>query len=88
MYTMKGILDRFEGNQAVILIEETKEELIVNKEVLPRGSMKNTIFNLKKESDGYTIVNIDLAQTKAAERKSSSLMDQLRAKNKGSKFKQ
>lgn len=84
---MKGILDRFEGNQAVILIEETKEELLVIKEDLPRGSAKNTIFNLAKENGSYTIVDIDFAQTKAARKTSSSLMDQLRAKNKGSKFK-
>ena len=84
---MKGILDRFEGNQAVILIEEAKEEWIVSKEDLPRGSTEHTIFNLVKENGSYKIINIDLAQTKAAARKSSSLMNQLREKNKGSKFK-
>lgn len=84
---MKGILDRFEGNQAVILIEETKEELIVNREGLPRGSAKHTIFNLEKANGSYQIASIDLTQTKAAAKKSASLMDQLRGKKKGSKFK-
>lgn len=88
MCTMKkGILDRFEGEQAVILIEEDKEEIIVQKSELPPNSKKNTIFKLKKQNGEYRITGIDDTATNQASAKSASLMDQLRAKSKGSKFK-
>ncbi len=84
---MKGILDRFEGEWAVILIEEKNEELLVKKSVLPAGSEKNTIFNLVEKNGTYEIAGIDVLATKQAKEKSASLMDRLRAKGKGSKFK-
>lgn len=84
---MKGILDRFEGEQAVILIEEANDEWIVDKNDLPAGSEKHTIFKLSKENGAYTILDIDVQATEQAREKSSSLMEQLRAKSRGSKFK-
>lgn len=84
---MKGILDRFEGEQAVILVEGDKQEFTVNKTHLPLGSKPNTIFNIKKENDTYQITEINKEATTKTKQKSSSLMNQLRAKSKGSKFK-
>lgn len=83
----KGILDRYEGELAVILIEEENEELIVKKTELPPGSKENTIFNLSKQNGDYVIEGINMEATKKAQQKSTSLMQQLRAKSKGSKFK-
>ncbi|MGP4105809.1 DUF3006 domain-containing protein [Virgibacillus sp. L01] len=85
---MKGILDRFEDtNKAVILMEETKEEVVIPAELLPEGSSENTYFNMEKINDEYQIVSIDEATTQKEAEKSSDLMAKLRAKNKGSKFK-
>ncbi|MFB4168472.1 DUF3006 family protein [Virgibacillus sp. JSM 102003] len=85
---MKGILDRFEdSNKAVILMEETKEEVVIPVEQLPEGSSKNTYFNMKKVDDKYQIVSIDEATTQKEAETSSDLMAKLRAKSKGSKFK-
>ena len=84
---MRGILDRFEGDKAVILIEEKKDELILPKSDLPVGSKVNTVFNVKEKNDGgYTVLSIDSSGTDSAAAKSSSLMDKLRAKSSGSKF--
>lgn len=84
---MKGILDRFENDSAVILIEEEKEELIVPKRDLPKGSKVNTYFVIEKNFNGYEIVGIDEEKTILEREKSSSLMDRLKAKRKTSKFK-
>lgn len=84
---MKGILDRFENDSAVILIEEEKEELIVPKRYLPKGSKVNTYFVIEKNFNGYEIVGIDEEKTILEREKSSSLMDRLKAKRKTSKFK-
>ncbi len=85
---MKGILDRFEDtNKAVILMEETKEEVVIPAEQLPEGSSQNTYFNMEKVDDEYQVVSIDEATTQKEAEKSSDLMAKLRAKSKGSKFK-
>ncbi|MFD1848837.1 DUF3006 domain-containing protein [Oceanobacillus bengalensis] len=84
---LKGILDRFEGAHAVILIEERMEEIVIPRDELPDGSEVNTHFNLEKRNDSYVIASIDLAATTTQAQKSSSLMEQLRAKKKDSKFK-
>ncbi|MUK87703.1 DUF3006 family protein [Ornithinibacillus sp. L9] len=86
---VQGVLDRFEDqNQAVILIEELKEELVVSKDTLPAGSEVNTYFTLEKNEDGdFTILAINEKATQAATNKTSNLIAKLRAKNQGSKFK-
>lgn len=84
---MKGILDRFEGEKAVILIEDDHTEMIVNKSELPANSKVDTIFKLSKNNGSYQIDSIALAATQKASQKSSALMNQLRSKSNGSKFK-
>ncbi|GAB3794288.1 DUF3006 domain-containing protein [Virgibacillus kimchii] len=84
---MKGILDRFEGNKAVILIEETKEEWVTYRENLPPGSDVNTYFTMKKNNKDYNIIAIDETTTEEQAQKSSALMKKLRNKSSGSKFK-
>ncbi|SEP83257.1 Protein of unknown function [Virgibacillus subterraneus] len=85
---MRGILDRFEdNNKAVILIEETKEEVVIPVDELPDGSSENTYFNMEKIDDKYQIVSIDEATTQKEAEETSDLMAKLRAKSKGSKFK-
>ncbi|RDW18807.1 DUF3006 domain-containing protein [Oceanobacillus arenosus] len=84
---MKGILDRFEGDKAIILIEEIREEFTIPKTELPSGSKQQAIFHLEKANNGYKILGIDKPATNAAAEKSTSLMDKLRVKGSGSKFK-
>lgn len=84
---MHGFLDRFEGNMAVILVEEVKEEFTVNKEMLPDGSDVNTYFEIEKKDGNYHIVQIDTTKTTQEKQTTSDLMAKLRAKKTGSKFK-
>jgi hypothetical protein len=84
---MKGVLDRFEGNQAVILIEVEKAELIVPKEELPEGSKVNTIFKMDKADGEYIIISIDSEAKKEAKETTADLLAKLRAKSSGSTFK-
>ncbi len=53
MVTALGVLDRIEDNeQAVILIEDLGEELIVPRQDLPLGSKENTWFLIEKNNEG------------------------------------
>ncbi|MFC4023530.1 DUF3006 domain-containing protein [Oceanobacillus longus] len=83
---MKGILDRFEGDKAVILIEEQKAEFIVGKSKLPTGSKVNTVFLMEENDGDYKILRINTEETQASAETSSNLMAKLRAKSSGSKF--
>ncbi|WP_010095391.1 DUF3006 domain-containing protein [Ornithinibacillus scapharcae] len=84
---MKGVLDRFEGNLAVVLIEEEKAEVIIPKEQLPAGSKINTVFKMEKSLESYTITEIDHSTEKEAKETTQDLMAKLRARSNGSKFK-
>ncbi|MFC3041769.1 DUF3006 domain-containing protein [Virgibacillus xinjiangensis] len=84
---MKGIVDRFEGTKAVILLEEIKEELIVDREELPDGSDINTVVQVEDQDGEYRVIAKDDAQTDEQSGTTSDLMSKLRAKSKGSKFK-
>ncbi|MFC2949759.1 DUF3006 domain-containing protein [Virgibacillus sediminis] len=85
---MKGIVDRFEDNdKAVILLEEIKEELIVDRSELPAGSDVNTVLRVEERDGEYRVMSKDEEQTDEQSGKSSDLMAKLRAKSKGSKFK-
>ena len=83
---MKGVLDRFEGNQAVILIEEDKAEIIIPKEELPKGSEVNTVFKVENKDGEYKILAVDKDAEQEARESTADLMAKLRAKSSGSKF--
>ncbi|WP_163969737.1 DUF3006 domain-containing protein [Oceanobacillus halotolerans] len=85
---MKGIVDRIEdNNQAVILIEEKNEQFTVPVEQLPPGANVNTYLEIVEQHGTYTIQGIDKAATENETAKTKDLMEKLRAKGKGSKFK-
>ncbi|WP_339227147.1 DUF3006 domain-containing protein [Oceanobacillus sp. FSL K6-2867] len=46
-----GVIDRFENNQAVILIEELGEEIIVNRKLLPSEIEANMWLRFEIYSD-------------------------------------
>lgn len=80
---MKGVLDRFEDNEkAVILIEELNVEFIIPTDVLPQGSQVNTWFTLEKKDNHYKILSIDKELTEKQSKKTSDLMEKLRARKK------
>ncbi|WP_047981809.1 DUF3006 domain-containing protein [Ornithinibacillus contaminans] len=83
---MKGVLDRFEGNLAVILIEEVQKELILDKEKLPKGSQVNTVFSIEQRDDDFHILGIDEKEEHVAKATTSDLLAKLRAKSNGSRF--
>jgi len=85
---MKGVLDRFESeDQAVILIEEIQKALIIPKDELPKGSEQGTWFLIEEKNNQYKIISIDYETTRRQQEKADQLMEKLRARSSGSKFK-
>src|SRR5690625_3680789 len=69
---LKGVLDRIEDNQAVILIEEIGEQFTLPQEELPSNSEEGTWFSIKQEHGKFTIIEIDEPLTK--EKQAQSIM--------------
>lgn len=78
---LRGVLDRFEKNVAVILFEDIDQELIIPRDQLPNGSVENTWFSIKYHTNGYKIISIDKEKTKKEKKKSLKLLKKLQ-KNK------
>lgn len=76
--TMKGVLDRIEGNLAVILIEARKEEVVVPMCELPAGSEEGTWFTIEMIDEEFEIVENDERTTKEKRARVKGLLDRLR----------
>jgi len=78
--SFKGVLDRTEGEQAIILIESINQTIVVSNSSLPSDSQTNMWFNIELIDHTYKIVSIDYRLTKKRERKSTHLVNELRKK--------
>lgn len=84
---MKGILDRIEeGRYAVILVEAEKLELILPFNCLPAGSQINSWFTIDAENRQLSII-LDEETSLIRNQQIEELMDRLRMRKKGSRFK-
>ncbi|KOP83041.1 DUF3006 family protein [Cytobacillus solani] len=86
---MKGYFDRIEDQQlAVILVEEINEQFVIKQAKLPFGSKPGMWFDLTiKDRDLISIQHSN--QTSFSEKQNTNdLMEKIRLKSKGSKYKQ
>ncbi|OLS40845.1 DUF3006 domain-containing protein [Bacillus sp. MRMR6] len=85
---MKGFLDRIEDQQfAVILVEELNQEFILPKEKLPPDSTEKSYFDVTVENGQITAITWNEQETSAQQQKVDDMMEKLRSKSKGSKYK-
>ncbi|MEJ8778394.1 DUF3006 domain-containing protein [Pseudogracilibacillus sp. ICA-222130] len=84
---MFGILDRFEDQLAVILIESVEKEHIVDKATLPEGSDIGTVFNVEKMEETFSILSINIEETENRKQRAQQALHALHKKKKRSKFK-
>ncbi len=69
----KGLVDRFEGVRAVLLLgEEEREAVEIPKEFLPEGVKEGDILTFK--------IKIESRRTKEAKEKAADLIEKLRGK--------
>ena len=74
----KAVIDRFEEDQAVLLVGDQERKLIVPRKSLPRGSKEG--HWLKLELDGDRLVNalIDQEETSKARQRIAGKLARLR----------
>lgn len=85
---MKGILDRIvDGRYAVILIEEAQREIVLPADCLPEGSEIHSWFDIELDGEEVKSISRDVETEAAKEQQVDALMEKLRAKKGGSRFK-
>lgn len=84
---MLGLLDRFEGEKAVILVEEKNREWIVEKSRLPDGSEKGSWLSFEENEGELSHFQIESDLTKEKKETAADLLQSIRLQSKGSKFK-
>ena len=76
----KGVVDRMENDQAIILINSINKELVVPMNSLPFNAQVNDWLHIEFIDHTYKIVSIDHQLTEKRKRKSTYLINQLRKK--------
>ncbi|RKQ35830.1 DUF3006 domain-containing protein [Oceanobacillus halophilus] len=75
---VKGVLDRFENNHAVILLEKINEEITLPMEVLPKGSKQHTWFDIIVTKKGYKILSVNQEKAEKQQIRRKQLLERLR----------
>ncbi|WP_431802564.1 DUF3006 domain-containing protein [Halobacillus andaensis] len=85
---MKAVYDRLEeGKHAVLLVEETNQEYVLDKEMLPEGSRPLDWFEITMEGGEITSILRDPEAAAAQKEKVKNKRRRLQKRSKGSRFK-
>ncbi|MGX8794161.1 DUF3006 domain-containing protein [Oceanobacillus sp. M60] len=85
---MKGIIDRFEGESAVILVEAENRELLVPKKELPSDcKVKSAVIVEESAGKQNPVIQLDPETDQKNKQVSSNLREALLNRKKNSKLK-
>jgi hypothetical protein len=74
----KAVIDRFEGDKAVLLVGEEEDKLIVPRASLPPGAKEGQWLQVDVEDDRILAVALDEDETKKAEERIAEKLARLR----------
>ena len=73
-----AVLDRFEGNQAVLLVGDDEERLVVDRAALPKGVREGHWLKISVEHGRLMSAEIDEKETEAARARIAEKLESLR----------
>jgi hypothetical protein len=74
----KAVIDRFEGDKAVLLVVEEQDRLVVLKSFLPKGAKEGDWLKVDVEDDRVLSVAIDSDKTATAKSRIADKLAKLR----------
>jgi len=74
----KAVVDRFEGDKAVLLVGEDENQLVVDRRLLPAGTKEGHWLKVELKDGALVGAEIDQAETDAAKARIASKLDELR----------
>jgi hypothetical protein len=75
---MKAVIDRFEGDLAVLILEGSQERLNVARELLPKKSREGSWLQVEMEDGEVRKAVIDEEQTARAKKRIEEKLERLR----------
>jgi hypothetical protein len=75
---MKAVIDRFEGNLAVLLVGDEEKKMEVPRKSLPKGAREGHWLQLEMEGDSIKNVAIDKEETARAKQRIAEKLERLR----------
>ncbi|KGA96007.1 hypothetical protein AJ85_20685 [Alkalihalobacillus alcalophilus ATCC 27647 = CGMCC 1.3604] len=75
-----AVLDRIEGNHAVLLVGNSEKEKTIEKSLLPPGSREGTWFNVELSGDEILKITIDQKEAEEVQKRVRAKMAMLRRK--------
>jgi hypothetical protein len=75
---MKAVIDRFEGDKAVLLVGEEEDNLIVPRTSLPSGAREGQWLQVDVEDDRVLTATIDEDETARAKERIAEKLGRLR----------
>jgi len=74
----KAVIDRFEGDKAVLLVGDEQDRLVVLRSFLPKGVKEGDWLKVDAVDDRILSATIDTDETAAAKKRIAEKLDQLR----------
>lgn len=75
---MKGVIDRIEGDKAVILAEKQSAEFTVEADSLPEGAETDVWLDLEVKGDNIVSAEVDEKMTRIRDRKAREKTERLK----------
>jgi len=74
----KAVIDRFEGDKAVLLVGKEQDRLIVARNSLPKSAKEGDWLSVDVRDDRVISAVVDTKETEAAKKRIKGKLDQLR----------
>lgn len=74
----KAVIDRFEGQYAVLLVGEASRKLDIHRKALPKGVKAGTWLKIELEGESLLSAEIDAEETEAAKKRILEKLERLR----------
>jgi hypothetical protein len=74
----KAVIDRFEGDKAILLLGEEQDRLVVLRSFLPNGAKEGDWLKVDVEDDRILGASIDANETAAAKSRIAEKLERLR----------
>lgn len=78
MTHVRAVVDRFEGDKAVILVGDEQKPLVVDRQHLPQGTREGHWLRAELCGDVFISAELDEQQTERARARIARKLDQLR----------
>ena len=79
---LKAVVDRFEGDKAVVLLGEGEKQLVVARDRLPAGAKEGHWLKVDMEGDVLVAAELDKEETASAERRIAAKLAALRRQDR------